>query len=67
MLEKSAFAFTVLLDKVVAGCNFTGFPVDGNQCVLFMIFRLLLADDMLIFYYLDREQFLYLKCTASLL
>ncbi len=67
MLEKSAFAFTVLLDRVVVGCSFTGFAVDGNQCVLFMILRLLLADDMLIFYSLDREQFLYLKCATSLL
>ena len=45
----------MLLDRVVTGCSFTGFAVDGNQCVPFMILHLLFADDMLIFYSLDRE------------
>ena len=45
----------MLLDRVVAGYSFTSFAVDGNQCVPFMILHLLFADDMLIFYSLDRE------------
>ena len=59
----------MLLDTVVAGCSFTSFVVDGNQCVPFMILHLLFADDMLTFYSLDREQFLYLylKCVVGLL
>ena len=57
----------MLLDRVVAGYSFTSFAVDGNQCVPFMILHLLFADDMLTFYSLDREQFLYLKCAAGLL
>jgi hypothetical protein len=52
----------VRLDKAVAGCNFTGFAVDGNQCVPFMILHLLFANYMSIFCSLDHEQFLYLKC-----
>ena len=55
------------LDRAVVGCNFTGFALDGNQCVPFMILHLLFADDMLTFYSLDREQFLYLKCATGLL
>ena len=57
----------MLLDRFVVGCYFTGFAVDGNQCVPFIILHLLFADDMLIFYSLDCEQFLYLKCAAGLL
>ena len=57
----------MLLDRFVMGCYFTGFAVDGNQCVPFIILHLLFADDMLIFYSLDCEQFLYLKCAAGLL
>ena len=55
----------MLLDRVIVGCNFTGFAVDGNQCVPFMIFHLLFVDDKLIFYSLDQEQFLYLKCVLA--
>ena len=57
----------MLLDRFVAGCSFTGFAMNGNQCVPFKILHLLFADDMLTFYSLDREQFLYLKCAAGLL
>ena len=52
----------MLLDRAVAGCNFTSFAVDENQRVPFMILHLLFADNVLIFCSLDREQFLYLKC-----
>ena len=57
----------MLLDRFVVGCCFTCFAVDGNQCVPFIILHLLFTDEMLIFYSLDREQFLYLKCAAGLL
>ena len=55
----------MLFDRVVVGCNFTGFALDGNQCVPFMILHLLFADDKLIFCSLDPEKFLYLKCVLA--
>ena len=57
----------MLFDRVVVGCNLTGFPLDGNQCVPFMILHLLFADDKLIFCSLDSEKFLYLKCVLACL